>query len=116
MVRLLLIGLALAGLAGPAAAQSIGSMAAINHAGESATVCGRVASATVLDKQAMLLGFDQPYPAQRFSVLIQGEDRPKFNGRELTLIGRRMCGSGMIRMVEGRAQMTLKDPTRLVPE
>jgi hypothetical protein len=116
MLRVFLIGLALASLAAPASAQSIGSMAAINHAGESVTVCGRVASATVVDKQAMLLGFDQPYPGQPFSVLIPGEDRPKFNGRELTVTGRRMCGSGMIKLVQGRAQMILKDPTRLMPE
>jgi hypothetical protein len=116
MRRVLLVGLALASLGAPASAQSIGSMAAPNHAGESATVCGRVASATVVGQQAMLLGFDQPYPAQPFSVLIPGEDRAKFNGRELALIGRRMCGSGMIKLVEGRAQMILKDPTRLQPE
>jgi hypothetical protein len=116
MLRTLLIGLALASFGVPASAQSIGSLAAINHAGESVTVCGKIASATVVDKQAMLLGFDQPYPTQSFSVLIQGEDRPKFNGRELSMIGRRMCGSGTIKLVQGRAQMILKDPTRLTPE
>ncbi|MEJ0069544.1 MAG: hypothetical protein WDO24_13340 [Pseudomonadota bacterium] len=49
-------------------------------------------------------------------MLIPGEDRPKFNGRELTLIGRRMCGSGMIKLAQGRAQMTLKEASRLTPE
>jgi hypothetical protein len=115
---LLVIGIALsgAGAAGPAAAQSIGSIAAMNHVGESMTVCGRVASATVVAQQSMQLSFDQPYPGQTFSVLILGEDRPKFNGRELAMIGRRMCGSGTIKLVQGRAQMTLKDPSRLTPE
>lgn len=109
-------GFATAAATSPATAQSIGSIAAANHVGESITVCGRVASATIVAPQAMLLAFDQPYPGQTFSVLISSEDRPKFNGRELTLIGRRMCGSGMIRLVQGRAQMTLKDPSRLTPE
>jgi hypothetical protein len=118
MYRVLLIGLALAdlGAAAPAAAQSIGSTAALNHVGESMTVCGRVASASVVAPQAMLLGFDQPYPAQSFSVLIPSEDRTKFNGRELAMVGRRMCGSGMVKLAQGRAQMILKDPSRLTPE
>jgi hypothetical protein len=111
-----IVGLAIIAAIPPATAQSIGSIAAVNHVGESMTVCGRVASATVVAQQSMQLSFDQPYPSQTFSVLIQGEDRPKFNGRELTLIGRRMCGSGMIKLVQGRAQMTLKDPSRLTPE
>jgi hypothetical protein len=115
-MRLALLAVALAAASSPAAAQSIGSLAATNHVGESMTVCGRVASATVIPQQSMLLAFDQPYPSQLFSVLIPGEDRAKFNGRETTLIGRRMCGSGLIKLAQGRAQMTLKDPTRLTPE
>ncbi|MEJ0069545.1 MAG: hypothetical protein WDO24_13345 [Pseudomonadota bacterium] len=46
----------------PASAQSIGSTAALNHVGENMTVCGRVASATVVAAQSMMLSFDQPYP------------------------------------------------------
>lgn len=103
-------------IAGPVSAQEIGSVAAINHAGENVTVCGVVASVNVLAKQDVVLAFDYPYPGQRFSVMITAMDRGKFNGREFAMKGHRMCSSGIVRLVEGRAQMTLKDPDRLLPQ
>jgi len=113
-----LFGLALLALlaAAPASAQTIGSMAAANHAGENVTVCGRVASVKILPQQDVVLSFDYAYPSQFFSVLILGMDRQKFNGNELTMVGHRMCGSGIVRLVEGRAQMLIKDATKLAPE
>jgi hypothetical protein len=102
--------------ASPAAAQSIGSMAAINHVNETVTVCGLVASAKVIAQQSVLLAFDYPQPTQRFSVLIQARDRMKFNGRELMTVGHRMCSTGTVKMVDGRAQMIIQDDAQLVPE
>jgi len=103
-------------IASPAAAQSIGSAAAINHINETVTVCGLVASAKVVAQQSVVLAFDYPQPTQRFSVLIQARDRMKFNGRELTMVGHRMCGTGVVKMVDGRAQMIIQDSAQLVPE
>ena len=103
-------------IAAPAAAQQIGSVAAINHAGEIVTVCGLIASVTVVGKQDVVLAFDYAYPGQRFSVMIQAMDRGKFNGREYAMQGHRMCSTGTVRLVSGRAQMTLKDPDKLLPQ
>jgi hypothetical protein len=108
-----LIGLALGLAAGPALAQTVSTQAALNHMGETVTICGKIASANFAGGQSMILAFDYPYPGQPFSALILPADRAKFNAPEMTLLGKRMCISGTIQNASGRPQMILRDPKQL---
>ena len=56
-----------------------------NHIGETATVCGRVASAHFAEKVKGLptfMNLDKPYPHQIFTIVIWGTDRLKFGNPE----------------------------------
>jgi len=101
----------------PAMAQNlltVSPQAALNHAGERIIVCGRVASANFVGDKSLVVAIDAPYPAQMFSFQILPADHVKFGTPELSLLDKRVCGTGTIQMVQGRAQMTLRDPNQLV--
>lgn len=86
------------------------------HLGETATVCGVVASTRYPVKtkgQPTFLNFDQPYPRQVFTVVIWG-DRPKFGTRETALMGKRACATGTIESYRGKAEIIATDPRQLV--
>ena len=58
-----------------------------NHVGETATVCGRVASIHFAEKAKGLptfMNLDMPYPKQVFTIVIWGTDRLKFGNPERT--------------------------------
>jgi hypothetical protein len=64
---------------------------AASHVGETATVCGIVAStnyAVRVKRQPTFLNLDQPYPQQVFTILIWGSDRPRFGTPEVQYIGK----------------------------
>jgi hypothetical protein len=87
------------------------------HFGETATVCGVVAStryAPGTKGQPTFLNFDLPYPHQIFTVLIWGSDRPKFGTPETTLMGKRACATGTIQSFRGKAEIIATDPRQLV--
>jgi hypothetical protein len=68
------------GLALPSAAAELTSQQAASHVGETATVCGTVASANYAvrtNRQPTFLNLDQPYPRQVFTIVIWGSDRSK---------------------------------------
>jgi hypothetical protein len=70
-----------------------------NHVGETATVCGRVASAHFAEKTKGLptfMNLDMPYPKQIFTIVIWGTDRAKFGKPESTYRDRNVCVSGKI--------------------
>jgi micrococcal nuclease len=70
-----------------------------NHVGETATVCGRVASAHFAEKTKGLptfLNLDRAYPNQIFTVVIWGADRLKFGNPESTYRNKNVCVSGKI--------------------
>ena len=70
-----------------------------NHVGETATVCGRVASAHFAEKTKGLptfMNLDMPYPHQIFTIVIWGTDRLKFGNPERTYSHRNVCVSGKI--------------------
>ena len=70
-----------------------------NHLGETATVCGRVASAHFAEKTKGLptfMNLDMPYPKQIFTIVIWGADRPKFGNPERTYRDKNICVSGKI--------------------
>jgi hypothetical protein len=56
---------------------------AASHVGETATVCGTIASTTYAAQDPMVptfLDIGKPYPNQSFSAIIFGNDRPVVRG------------------------------------
>jgi len=89
---------------------------AVSHVGESATVCGVVASAKFASSsraQPTFLDFDKPYPNAPFTAVIFGSDRAKFGTPETSLRGSRVCVTGQIRDYRGKAEIILGDPSQL---
>jgi hypothetical protein len=104
------------GLALPSAAAELTSQQAASHVGETATVCGTVASANYATRtkgQPTFLNLDQPYPRQVFTVVIWGTDRPKFGTPEVQLIGKRLCATGKIEAYKGKPEIVATDPGQL---
>jgi hypothetical protein len=71
--------------AGPAAPaeKKLTAAEAGQHVGETATVCGVVASGRYAERtrgRPTFLNLDKPYPDQVFTILILGENRAKFGG------------------------------------
>jgi hypothetical protein len=86
------------------------------HVGETATVCGIVASAkfaATSRSQPTFLDFGNPYPNATFTVVIWGDDRAKFGAPETSLRGRRICVTGGIRLYHGKPEIILNDPSQL---
>ena len=101
---------------GSADAASVGPKEAAGLVGETATVCGVVASAKYaadLRLQPTFLNLDKPYPDQLFTVVIFGDDRAKFGTPETSLRGKRICVTGVIRVFREQPEMVLKDPSQL---
>ncbi len=90
-----------------------------NHIGESATVCGTVASARYMSDvsgKPTFLYIGKPYPApDRFTVIIWGENREKFNSPpERFYLGKTICVRGVITEEEGIAQTEVVIPSQIV--
>jgi hypothetical protein len=117
----LAIGLCAFTLLLPAAghAQSVAPQDAARYAGQTATVCGVVASTRYASRtraQPTFLNLGQPYPHQVFTVTIFGDERPKFGEPEVTFAGKRVCAAGRIEMYRGKPEMILDDPAQLRPD
>lgn len=100
----------------PALSASVTPEDAVRHVGESATVCGTVASAKFAASsrsQPTFLDMGKPYPNSAFTVVIFGDNRPKFGTPETTLRGKRVCVTGQIRDYRGKPEIILSDPSRL---
>jgi hypothetical protein len=70
--------------------QRLSAADAKDHVGETATVCGKVAStryAASTRGQPTFLNLDKPYPNQIFTVLIWGSNRSKFGAPEIDYQG-----------------------------
>lgn len=103
-------------LALPAGATELSPEDASKHVGESATVCGVVASARFLSSsrsQPTLLNLGKPYPRQVFTAAIFGDDRAKFGTPEKTLLGKRICVTGEIKDFRKVPEIVLSDPKQL---
>jgi hypothetical protein len=86
------------------------------HVGETATVCGVVASAKFAGgsrSQPTFLDLDRPYPNAPFTAVIFGSDRAKFGTPETALRGKRVCVTGQIRDYRGKPEIILNDPSQL---
>jgi DNA/RNA endonuclease YhcR with UshA esterase domain len=89
---------------------------ASSHIGETATVCGVVASAIYEVKaksQPTLLNLGKAYPNATFTAVIYGEHRAKFETPETSLRGKRICVTGSISDYHGKPEIVLTDPSQL---
>ena len=96
-----------------AAATTLGPEDAKGHIGETATVCGVVASAEYEadeQNQPTLLDLGKPYPNVIFTAVIYGENRQKFGTPEISLRGKRICVTGQISDYQGKPEIVLTDP------
>jgi DNA/RNA endonuclease YhcR with UshA esterase domain len=88
---------------------------AIHHVGQTATVCGRVASAKYVTtgKMPTFLNLDQPYPNQVFTAVIWGAARPRFQPPPETLQGKSLCVTGVINEYKSKAEIIVEDPVQI---
>lgn len=96
---------------------TFGAGEAADHVGEIARVCGTVEStawAREIGGQPTYLNLGRPYPDQLFTVVIWGEDRPRFEAPpERRWAGRRICVAGRIRTHEGRPRIVVDRPDQI---
>jgi hypothetical protein len=85
---------------------------AATHVGETATVCGVVASVKSAPGSTFL-DLGKPYPNEVFTAVILDYDRVKFGTPETTLRGKRVCVTGQIRDYRGEPEIILTDPSQL---
>jgi hypothetical protein len=90
---------------------AVDSEGAADHEGESGIVCGTVVAAQYLPQapgRPTFLNIDEPYPNQRFNVVIWGEQRrgfPLAGKPEVVMIGRQICTKGLIEGYKGYTQI-----------
>jgi hypothetical protein len=92
------------------------SREAVRHVGETATVCGVVAStkwATRSKGQPTFLNLDEPYPNQVFTILIWDSDRPAFGSPEILYANKRICATGKIKGYRGKAEIIANHPKQI---
>ena len=79
----------------PASAADLRPEDAVRHIGETATVCGVVASAVFeanVQDQPTLLDLGELSPHAVFTAVIYGDNRPKFGTSETSLRGKQLDG------------------------
>jgi DNA/RNA endonuclease YhcR with UshA esterase domain len=89
---------------------------AAGHIGETATVCGVVASAKYeanAKSQPTLLDLGRPYPHAVFTAVVYGDNRRKFGTPGTSLRGKRICVTGQISAYHGKPEIVLTDPSQL---
>ncbi|MGA8222528.1 MAG: hypothetical protein WB780_12810 [Candidatus Acidiferrales bacterium] len=87
-----------------------------SHVGETAMVCGKVASTRYAERskgQPTFLNLDEPYPNQIFTILIWGSDRPKFGEPEKKYRESRVCVTGKITSHRGTPEIAVSDPAEI---
>jgi hypothetical protein len=98
------------------AQQSISAANARNHVGESAVVCGSVASthfAATTRGRPTFINLGEPYPRQIFTVVIWGSDRPKFGAPDEIYRAKNICVSGTITLYRGVAETIAHNPSQI---
>ena len=89
---------------------------AVRHIGETATICGVVASAKFeanAQSKPTLLDLGKAYPHAVFTAVIYGDNRSKFGTPETLLRGKRICVTGQISDYRGKPEIVLTDPNQL---
>ena len=83
----------------PANTPTLTAEQAKDHIGETAKVCGQVASVHLAFKtrgQPTFLNFGKPYPHHVFTAVIWGLDRAKFGDPQQLYLNKNICVSGRI--------------------
>lgn len=102
--------------ANPVTDKTLTASEAKDHIGEKATVCGTVAStryAASSKGPPTFVNIDKPYPNQVFTILIWGEDLPKFNVKPSTWEGKWVCATGTISSYRGVPEIVAKSPDQI---
>jgi len=94
------------------------SAQAQQHIGESATVCGLVASARYFESREgggrSYLNFDQPYPNHTLTVMIAAPNRAKFSKPpEALFSGKTVCVTGRIVDYRGKPEIVVENPSQI---
>ena len=98
----------------PTAAATLSPEEAASHIGETATVCGVVASGEYeANVRTTLLDLGKPNPNAIFTAVIYGDHRAKFGDPETSLQGKRICVTGQISDYQGKPEIVLTDPSQL---
>jgi hypothetical protein len=116
LAKVVIASLGLVASTATALAVSLTPEDAASHVGESATVCGLVASATYASRskgEPTFLNLGKAHPNQVFTVVIFGSDRAKFGTPETQYRGRRICATGDIRLYGGKPEIVVHDPKQL---
>jgi DNA/RNA endonuclease YhcR with UshA esterase domain len=116
LVLFCVVGLATVLQAQAPGAHAITAAEAKNHIGETATVCGKVAStkyAASSRGQPTFINLDKPHPNQVFTVLIWGSDRTKFGEPEATYRGKSVCVTGKIKEFRGVPEVIAYEPSQI---
>lgn len=82
-----------------------------HHIGETATVCGTIASehfAANTKGQPTFINLDEPYPRQIFTILIWGSDRSAFGK-----IPQKLCVTGTISSYRGIPEIIARTPSQI---
>lgn len=100
---------------GPAeSAQTLPPEQAGSHIGQTAKVCGVVASAHYAARSGTtFLNLGRPYPNAPFTAVIFRDARGRFGTPERTLAGQRVCVTGAIKTYRGQVEIVLEDPGQL---
>jgi len=87
-----------------------------NHVGETATVCGKVVSTRFAGQsrgEPTFLNLDEPYPKQIFTIVIWGNDRPKFGDAEAKYRDKQVCVTGKITSYRAVPEIAANDPSQI---
>ncbi len=94
--------------------QTLTASQAKAHEGETATVCGSVASEHAAMRsrgEPTFINLDAAYPNQVFTILVWGEDRPKIGA--LPPEGSRVCATGVIQDYRGVPEIVVRSSGQL---
>lgn len=87
-----------------------------DHVGQTATVCGNVASthyAASSNRQPTFLNLDAAYPNQIFTIVIWGNDRSKFGKPKTEFNHKNVCVTGVISEYRGVPEIIATEPSQI---
>ena len=97
-------------------ATSLTTTQAATHIGEKATVCGVVYGGFYAKNsrgQPTFVNLDGDYPNQKFTIVIWGENRHKFDAPERAWRGKNICVKGYIDSYRGVPQIVVDTLSQL---
>jgi hypothetical protein len=87
-----------------------------DHVGDTATVCVDVVSTRYAAKtrgSPTFINLCKPYPDQVFTMLIWGNDRPKFGDPEQAYRNKRICVTGKLSDYKGVPEVVAYEPSQI---